>query len=181
MTLNLPVTALRIVSEVSDMPIAVGDGYVGINQPCGRFIRERWVTRSSFNSNTKLQQIVSQLENSIETQELIFTKFITDDGVSQTGEFICDGFDEVRLGFSIWELSVEFIRQDIFNVDECFIRPTDLSTAYPTFPKSSTYPYEKGSKYFLRTLEYDRSEEHTSELQSRETISYAVFCLKKKN
>ena len=27
----------------------------------------------------------------------------------------------------------------------------------------------------------DRSEEHTSELQSRETISYAVFCLKKKN
>ena len=27
----------------------------------------------------------------------------------------------------------------------------------------------------------ERSEEHTSELQSRETISYAVFCLKKKN
>ena len=26
----------------------------------------------------------------------------------------------------------------------------------------------------------NRSEEHTSELQSRETISYAVFCLKKK-
>ena len=26
----------------------------------------------------------------------------------------------------------------------------------------------------------ERSEEHTSELQSRETISYAVFCLKKK-
>src|ERR671925_526409 len=25
----------------------------------------------------------------------------------------------------------------------------------------------------------ERSEEHTSELQSRETISYAVFCLKK--
>ena len=27
---------------------------------------------------------------------------------------------------------------------------------------------------------FPRSEEHTSELQSRETISYAVFCLKKK-
>ena len=27
---------------------------------------------------------------------------------------------------------------------------------------------------------HPRSEEHTSELQSRETISYAVFCLKKK-
>ena len=31
-----------------------------------------------------------------------------------------------------------------------------------------------------RGYEFDaRSEEHTSELQSRETISYAVFCLKK--
>ena len=29
-------------------------------------------------------------------------------------------------------------------------------------------------------MEKIRSEEHTSELQSRETISYAVFCLKKK-
>ena len=27
----------------------------------------------------------------------------------------------------------------------------------------------------------ERSEEHTSELQSRPHISYAVFCLKKKN
>ena len=27
----------------------------------------------------------------------------------------------------------------------------------------------------------DRSEEHTSELQSHSFISYAVFCLKKKN
>src|SRR3546814_8378394 len=30
-------------------------------------------------------------------------------------------------------------------------------------------------------LEKDRSEEHTSELQSLMRISYAVFCLKKKN
>ena len=32
---------------------------------------------------------------------------------------------------------------------------------------------------YIKTV-YGRSEEHTSELQSRETISYAVFCLKKK-
>ena len=30
-------------------------------------------------------------------------------------------------------------------------------------------------------LDQGRSEEHTSELQSRPHISYAVFCLKKKN
>src|SRR3546814_8597933 len=32
-----------------------------------------------------------------------------------------------------------------------------------------------------RNRSYDRSEEHTSELQSLMRISYAVFCLKKKN
>ena len=33
--------------------------------------------------------------------------------------------------------------------------------------------------YWLRRLSIDRSEEHTSELQSLERISYAVFCFKK--
>src|SRR3546814_4298118 len=33
----------------------------------------------------------------------------------------------------------------------------------------------------LRKHEHDRSEEHTSELQSLMRISYAVFCLKKKH
>src|SRR3546814_2418260 len=33
----------------------------------------------------------------------------------------------------------------------------------------------------IRTAMYPRSEEHTSELQSLMRISYAVFCLKKKN
>src|SRR3546814_10549467 len=33
----------------------------------------------------------------------------------------------------------------------------------------------------FRTIYQDRSEEHTSELQSLMRISYAVFCLKKKN
>src|SRR3546814_3863891 len=47
------------------------------------------------------------------------------------------------------------------------------------------------NRYHARTLiarataeslaEHDRSEEHTSELQSLLRISYAVFCLKKKN
>src|SRR5216110_4110769 len=32
-----------------------------------------------------------------------------------------------------------------------------------------------------RSPGWERSEEHTSELQSRELMSYAVFCLKKKN
>src|SRR3546814_7897161 len=33
----------------------------------------------------------------------------------------------------------------------------------------------------LPSSDFDRSEEHTSELQSLMRISYAVFCLKKKN
>src|SRR3546814_9553088 len=45
------------------------------------------------------------------------------------------------------------------------IRPASLLTAVPT----------------LHHDDFGRSEEHTSELQSLMRISYAVFCLKKKN
>ena len=39
---------------------------------------------------------------------------------------------------------------------------------------------ERYSGYCTRSFYVGRSEEHTSELQSPEAISYAVFCLKKK-
>src|SRR3546814_8855457 len=44
-------------------------------------------------------------------------------------------------------------------------------------------PYEVGTRDWGagRLFESPRSEEHTSELQSLMRISYAVFCLKKKN
>ena len=38
-----------------------------------------------------------------------------------------------------------------------------------------------GEKVFMKSVVVRRSEEHTSELQSHSFISYAVFCLKKKN
>src|ERR1043166_7946522 len=59
-------------------------------------------------------------------------------------------------------------------------------------PRSTLFPYttlfrsggETGAKGHRDTITVDpaveRSEEHTSELQSRFGISYAVFCLKKK-
>src|SRR3546814_7368324 len=39
---------------------------------------------------------------------------------------------------------------------------------------------ERHTKFLLELRELPRSEEHTSELQSLMRISYAVFCLKKK-
>ena len=52
-------------------------------------------------------------------------------------------------------------------------------------PRSTLFPYttlfrSDKTGYFVCVVPGEhRSEEHTSELQSRETISYAVFCLKK--
>ena len=46
-------------------------------------------------------------------------------------------------------------------------------------PKGAN-PLIVGSFPPIKLTTKNRSEEHTSELQSRETISYAVFCLKKK-
>ena len=46
-------------------------------------------------------------------------------------------------------------------------------------PESQPH-YQLSKKPSHKGISYGRSEEHTSELQSRTTISYAVFCLKKK-
>src|SRR3546814_8019329 len=46
---------------------------------------------------------------------------------------------------------------------------------------SGTGSFRQLAQHRLRTRRAGRSEEHTSELQSLMRISYAVFCLKKKN
>src|SRR3546814_9745467 len=50
--------------------------------------------------------------------------------------------------------------------------PTLLLNGGPTFPQSESFSFQ--------VMTEDRSEEHTSELQSLMRNSYAVFCLKKK-
>src|SRR5210317_721455 len=75
------------------------------------------------------------------------------------------------------------------------IRRPPRSTPYPTlFPYTTLFRSSKNKKNFLikkniiipaglgfGTGHHARSEEYTSELQSHSEISYAVFCLKKKN
>src|SRR3546814_6280871 len=46
---------------------------------------------------------------------------------------------------------------------------------------ASAPPHRAGRAIFRTRCDQSRSEEHTSELQSLMRISYAVFCLKKKN
>src|SRR5216110_632624 len=68
-------------------------------------------------------------------------------------------------------------------------RPPRSTQAHTLFPYTtlfrSVFAADGGGRIAIDVrgahLDPDRSEEHTSELQSRELISYAVFCLKKKN
>src|SRR3546814_9503267 len=46
---------------------------------------------------------------------------------------------------------------------------------------TGSYDYELPDQFIPHDFTMERSEEHTSELQSLMRISYAVFCLKKKN
>src|SRR3546814_20054277 len=57
------------------------------------------------------------------------------------------------------------------------------AAVYDDESRSWTIALEDGSRHTARFLvtAVGRSEEHTSELQSLMRISYAVFCLKKKN
>src|SRR5216110_3982960 len=63
---------------------------------------------------------------------------------------------------------------------------TEIYTSSHTLSLHDALPiYREGDRSFIHgddhvSLNEGRSEEHTSELQSRELISYAVFCLKKK-
>src|SRR5213592_5025212 len=70
-----------------------------------------------------------------------------------------------------------------------WIRPPPRSTQRSTlFPYTTLFRSLERPRFVDRRLERtevvapvnQRSEEHTSELQSRYVISYAVFCLKKK-
>src|SRR3546814_10583391 len=66
-----------------------------------------------------------------------------------------------------------FLLSDTF-IFSCFL------TSYMTMRASTTVPWPNASEVFALTIAGQRSEEHTSELQSLMRISYAVFCLKKK-
>src|SRR3546814_2947808 len=50
----------------------------------------------------------------------------------------------------------------------------------PTIPKSTLWAGSRKCKVSTAVKDKNRSEEHTSELQSLLRISYAVFCLQKK-
>src|SRR5216110_3563770 len=66
-------------------------------------------------------------------------------------------------------------------------RPPRSTQAHTLFPYTTLFrprrgevpPSPRGIRHAWQ-FPTSRSEEHTSELQSRELISYAVFCLKKK-
>src|SRR6188474_3858438 len=64
-------------------------------------------------------------------------------------------------------------------------RPPRSTRRYTLFPyttlfRSSPGPRGRQGRAGVQRHRGERSEEHTSELQSRNDISYAVFCLKKK-
>src|SRR3546814_1802376 len=64
----------------------------------------------------------------------------------------------------------------------CGVRRLGRSTPIPTFPlKRKESALRNVSAQVALPGPRRRSEEHTSELQSLMRISYAVFCLKKKN
>src|SRR3546814_9377172 len=74
--------------------------------------------------------------------------------------------------------------------DTLFPYTTLCRSGHPRCPRADPRPRDHGHRCVLsvprplegvRVLELARSEEHTSELQSLMRISYAVFCLKKKN
>ena len=73
-----------------------------------------------------------------------------------------------------------FKTRSALSYNEHSIASANTNTIFPSI-YVTTYTTLSQNRIGCSTLSQEyRSEEHTSELQSRETISYAVFCLKKK-
>src|SRR3546814_4893788 len=62
--------------------------------------------------------------------------------------------------------------------EKCPLCESDLGTSISAHISGQLSQYADAAR---KAVEIKRSEEHTSELQSLMRISYAVFCLKKKN
>src|SRR3546814_1077227 len=62
-----------------------------------------------------------------------------------------------------------------------YLQPGGTSSVHPLWPENPRLAFRIASDDArFADVELERSEEHTSELQSLMRISYAVFCLKKK-
>src|SRR3546814_7168876 len=81
-----------------------------------------------------------------------------------------------------WDLSFLYALSDEFNVygrvASGFRAPSIQGRNIAFFDAN---PFSIAESETILSTEIGRSEEHTSELQSLMRISYAVFCLKKKN
>src|SRR3546814_5000697 len=82
-----------------------------------------------------------------------------------------------RPGYEVTEGSVDFDGQDLLALE-----PHERAAAglFLGFQYPVEIPGVSNVQFLREALNAQRSEEHTSELQSLMRISYAVFCLKKK-
>src|SRR3546814_10474105 len=69
---------------------------------------------------------------------------------------------------------------DFEGIDELGLEGRAIINAGQLKNRENSELFINGQKYWIQIASF-RSEEHTSELQSLMRISYAVFCLKKKN
>ena len=92
------------------------------------------------------------------------------------------GIEVITLDEARW-LDVTIDGADEYDDDLCLIKGgggAHLQEKVVATASDRVIVIADASKKVEKLGAFPRSEEHTSELQSRETISYAVFCLKKK-
>src|SRR3546814_1430056 len=105
-----------------------------------------------------------------------------------------------RSGLSDLNIALITWLAESFGIDSRFVRSTEIETGgakadllvsicqalggdiYLSAPGSRDYIEASGAfeAHGIEVVYHDRSEEHTSELQSLMRISYAVFCMQKK-
>src|SRR3546814_1427658 len=123
---------------------------------------------------------IGGLSWSPDDRKLIFTSNRT--GIANIYVIPSGGGDAVPLTHSTKETvrAIGYFPEDeriLFSSDQ---GGNELAHIYVRERDGTTRDVTPGDRHVARFVDWARSEEHTSELQSLMRISYAVFCLKKK-
>ena len=131
----------RTTYQVTSPSIELGDRFDAISLPCGRYVQEVWDIEIIARDEIEREEITNtlfSLKGANNFQWRLREPSFDDEGLQiisdEYGDYICENWIETQLGTNCWQYNLSLQRDDIYSLDECVLRPSDLSAQYPLIP-----------------------------------------------
>ncbi|NES80791.1 MAG: phage tail protein [Moorea sp. SIO2B7] len=132
MLLELPlsVDGISHIFTVESFNERLGDGYDQLGLPCSRIVSESWELRTIAIPTNDKNSILNVLR--VSRGEKILEWRLSPDYPLQN--FFCDRWQEIPVGEGYWQIALTLTLTNYWEVNECLIRESDLTTTHPTIP-----------------------------------------------